>query len=56
MVQNKNSIPLLHKSKSNSKTQQLKENIQITKTQHLWEILKLYVYVTNKTLIVVNMY
>lgn len=56
MVQNKNSIPVLHKYKSNSEKQQLKKNTGIMKTQHLWEIFKLYVHITNEILVVANMY
>lgn len=56
MVQNKNSIPVLHKYKSNSEKRQLKKNTGIMKTQHLWEIFKLYVHITKEMIVVAIMY
>lgn len=49
MVQNKNSIPLLHKYKSNNEKQQLKTNTGIMETQHLWKIIfKLHARITSE--------
>lgn len=51
MIQNKNSIPLLHKCKNNCEKQQLKKNTGIMETQYLWKIIfKLYVHITNENI------
>lgn len=51
MVQNKNSIPLLHKYKSNSEKQPLEKNIGIMETRHLWKIIfTLHVHITNENI------